>query len=132
MTGGVPCIYDEVGWARDDELFTSLLAGQASVEDPLMLVGSTVGRRKSGPLWTVKTLAEGGDPKVYWHWHGTNQSPRVSADYIARQRRILLPNQFAREHQNLWVDAADSFVSAADIDAATRGTESDDVGMPPA
>lgn len=52
-------IYDECGWAKDDELFSSLLAGQASVEDPLMLVISTVGRRQSGPLWTVKMLAEG-------------------------------------------------------------------------
>jgi phage terminase large subunit-like protein len=52
-------IYDEVGWAKDDELFSSLLAGQASVEDPLCLVISTVGRRQSGPLWTIKMLAEG-------------------------------------------------------------------------
>jgi phage terminase large subunit-like protein len=51
-------IYDEVGWARDDELFASLLAAQASVLDPLMLVVSTVGRRRSGPLWRIKELAE--------------------------------------------------------------------------
>jgi phage terminase large subunit-like protein len=51
-------LYDEVGWVRDDELFSSLLAGQASVSDPLMLVVSTVGRRKTGPLWTIKQLAE--------------------------------------------------------------------------
>ena len=52
-------LYDEVGWARDDELFAALLASQASVVDALMLVVSTVGRRKSGPLWRVKELAEG-------------------------------------------------------------------------
>jgi hypothetical protein len=40
-------------------LFSSLLAGQASVEDPLCLVISTVGRRQSGPLWTIKMLVEG-------------------------------------------------------------------------
>ena len=51
-------LYDEVGWARDDELFASLLASQASVLDPLMLVVSTVGRRQSGPLWMLKQLAE--------------------------------------------------------------------------
>jgi phage terminase large subunit-like protein len=51
-------IYDEVGWARDDELFASLLAAQASCRDPLMLVVSTVGRRKAGPLWRIKDLAE--------------------------------------------------------------------------
>lgn len=51
-------IYDEIGWARDDELFAGLLAAQASVEDPLFLVISTVGLRRSGPLWRVKELAE--------------------------------------------------------------------------
>ena len=50
-------LYDECGWAKDDELFASLLAAQASVKDPLFLVVSTVGRRKSGPLWTIKQLA---------------------------------------------------------------------------
>jgi hypothetical protein len=111
-------LYDEVGWARDDELFASLLSAQASVEDPLMIVISTVGRRKSGPLWTVKALAEGGDPAVYWYWHGENRSPRVTKDFLARQKRILMPAQYAREHQNVWVDGADAFASSEDVDAA--------------
>jgi len=51
-------IYDEVGWARDDELFASLLAAQASCVDPIMLVVSTVGRRRAGPLWRIKELGE--------------------------------------------------------------------------
>lgn len=51
-------LYDEVGWAKDDELFASLLAAQASVPDAFMLVVSTVGRSKSGPLWRIKELAE--------------------------------------------------------------------------
>jgi len=111
-------VYDEVGWARDDELFSSLLAGQASVDDPLCLVISTVGRRQSGPLWTVKTLAEGGDESVLW-WHSSeNLSPKVTRRFLERQRRILLPAQFAREHQNQWVDAADSFTGAAEVDGA--------------
>lgn len=111
-------IYDEVGWAKDDELFSSLLAGQASVTDPLCLVISTVGRRQSGPLWTVKQLAEGGDEGVFW-WHSSeNLSPKVTQKFLDRQRSILLPAQFAREHQNAWVDAADSFTSAAEVDPA--------------
>jgi hypothetical protein len=51
-------LYDEVGWAKDDELFASLLAAQASVKDPLFLVTSTMGRRKSGPLWTLQRMAQ--------------------------------------------------------------------------
>ena len=82
-------LYDEAGWARDDELFASLLSGQASVDDPLMLVTSTVGRRQSGPLWTIKQLSEGGDPRVFWYWCGENLSPKVTADFLERQRRIL-------------------------------------------
>jgi phage terminase large subunit-like protein len=31
-------IYDEASFARGDDLFSSLLAGQASIDDPLMLV----------------------------------------------------------------------------------------------
>jgi len=51
-------LFDEAGWSRDDELFSSLLASQASVLDPLTLAVSTVGRRQSGPLWRIKELAE--------------------------------------------------------------------------
>ena len=111
-------IYDEIGWARDDELFASLLAGQASVEDPLVLVISTVGRRQAGPLWTVKMLAEGGDPSVCWWYATENLSPLVTTDFLERQRRILLPGQFAREHQNTWVDTADTFATVAEVDTA--------------
>jgi hypothetical protein len=111
-------IYDEAGWSRDDELFASLLAGQASAPDPLMLVTSTVGRRQSGPLWRVKALAEAGDASVFWYWTGENGSPKVTRDFLERQARILLPQQFAREHQNQWIESADSFTSAADVDAA--------------
>jgi hypothetical protein len=35
----------------------------------------------------------------------------------------LLPGQYAREHQNAWTDAADSFTTAVLVDAAMRGTE---------
>ena len=123
-------LYDECGWSRDDELFSSLLAGQASVDDPLMLVISTVGRRMAGPLWTVKVLAEGGDPSVFW-WHsGENLSPKVTADFLARQRSILVPAQYAREHGNVWVDAADSFVTAAMVDAAMSGGWLEQQGQP--
>jgi phage terminase large subunit-like protein len=51
-------LFDEVGWLKDDELFASSLASQASVADPLTLLTSTVGRRQAGPLWTIKQLAE--------------------------------------------------------------------------
>src|SRR2546425_2495404 len=125
-------IYDEVGWASDDELFASLLAGQASVDDPLMLVISTVGRRQHGPLWVTKQLADGGDEDVLW-WHSSeNLSPKVTKAFLERQRRILLPAQFAREHQNAWVDAADSFTTAAAVDAAmgTGWTDQLDAGAP--
>jgi phage terminase large subunit-like protein len=50
-------LFDEAGWSRDAELFASLLASQASVLDPLTLVVSTVGRLKTGPLWTIRELA---------------------------------------------------------------------------
>src|SRR5262249_12826573 len=114
-------LYDEVGWARDDELFSSLLASQASVTDPLMLVVSTVGRSKTGPLGRVKELAESGDGHTFWHYRSSNASPLVTAEFLARQKRLLMPQQYSREHENAWVDGADAFVTAADVDAAMSG-----------
>ena len=111
-------LYDEVGWSKDAELWSSLLAAQASCSDPLCLLTSTVGRKQSGPLWDVRMLAEGGDRECLW-WHTSeNPSPLVSRAFLDRQRRILVASQYAREHQNQWVDAADAFVSAEDVDRA--------------
>jgi hypothetical protein len=42
-----------------------------------------------------------------------------------------MPAQFAREHQNLWVDAAHSFTSAAEVDAAmAHGWMPQHIGKP--
>jgi hypothetical protein len=111
-------IMDEADWQGDLELFSSLLAAQASVVDPLSLVTSTVGRRAGGPLSKIRELAERGVPGVYWHWHGENRSPLVTQEFLERQRRVLMPAVFRREHQNQWVDAEDSFATGADVDAA--------------
>lgn len=111
-------VFDELGWSADDELFASLLAGQASVPDPLMLVISTVGKRAAGPLWKVKELAESGDPAVYFYYSTENRSPKVTPEFLERQRRILLPQQYAREHENCWTSGADAFTSVTDVDVA--------------
>jgi hypothetical protein len=37
---------------------------------------------------------------VFW-WHSSeNLSPRVTPEFLERQRRILMSAQYAREHQN--------------------------------
>src|SRR5439155_12747846 len=55
---------------------------------------------------------------VFW-WHSSeNLSPKVTPAFLERQRRILMPAQYAREHQNVWVSAADSFCTADEVDAA--------------
>ena len=111
-------LFDEAGWSKDDELWSSLLAAQAPVEDPLCLVVSTVGRKRSGPLWTIKTLAEKKTPGVFWWWTSENLSPRITKQYLERQRNVLMPMAFAREHENSWVDSADSLTNSDDVDAA--------------
>ncbi len=60
---------------------------------------------------------------VFWYYRTDNPSPRVTEAFLAKQRRLLLPGQYAREHQNTWVEAADSFAAVADVDAAMIGTE---------
>lgn len=111
-------IYDELGWAKDAELFQALLAAQASVPDPFFLMVSTVGLRRSGPLWTIKTLAEAKDPAVFWFWTSENLSPKISQEFLDQRRRVMLPVAFAREHLNQWVDGADGFTSTAVVDQA--------------
>lgn len=111
-------ILDEAGWAQSDDLFTSLLASQASARDPLALVVSTVGRRQSGPLWSVKQAAEAEDGETYWFHRSDNPSPLVTESFLARAKRLLLPSVYSREHCNVWVDAADSYVTAAEVDRA--------------
>jgi hypothetical protein len=83
-------------------------------------------------LWRVKELAEAGDPSVFWWHHSTNRSPLVTPELLARQKRILLPQQYAREYENTWVDSADALTTAADVDwamgqgwAETAGQEAD-------
>ena len=115
-------IYDEVGWARDDDLFASLLAAQASVTDPLMVVISTIGRRRTSPLLTVKKLAEEGDPDVFGYYSQENLSPKITPEFLARQKRILHPVQFALEHENTLMDATDSFISTLEVDDAMDGS----------
>ena len=110
--------YDEVGWARDEELFASLSAAQAPVADPLFLVVSTVGATRSGPLWNLKGQADAGDPAVYYYHTTENPSPLVTEEFLADQRRLMHPIRFAREHLNTWTSGADSFLSYELLEAA--------------
>ena len=48
---------------------------------------------------------------TFWYYRADNPSPRVTPEFLARQRRLLLPAAYAREHQNQWVDQADAFTT---------------------
>lgn len=56
--------------------------------------------------------------KVFWYYRQANQSPLVTPEFLARARAIKLPGQYAQEHENTVMDAADSFASVADVEAA--------------
>jgi hypothetical protein len=56
--------------------------------------------------------------KVYWYYRQRNQSPLVTPAYLARQKRLLLPGQYALEHENMLVDGADAFTTRAAVEAA--------------
>ena len=82
-----------------------------------MLVISTVGRKQSGPLDDQDARGRRGPVRLLalaFRESLAEGHARISGAAAAD----LLPGQFAREHQNQWVDAADSFASAADVDAA--------------
>lgn len=113
-------LFDEAGWSADSDQFEVLLAGQGSEVDPLMLLTSTVGKR-SGPLTTVQQLAEKGTAGIYWSHSSKNESPAVTKRYLARQKKLLPPVVYSREHANTLRDGEDSFATEAEIDAAFAG-----------
>ena len=110
--------YDEIGWSRDDELFSALSAAQAPVQDPLFVLVSTVGASRRGPLWQLKERADAGDPAIYYYWTDQNPSPLVTEEFLERQKRMLHPIRFIREHRNTWSEGADAFLSHALLEEA--------------
>lgn len=113
-------LFDEGGWVADSEQWETLLAGQGSEVDPLMLLTSTVGKR-SGPLVTVQELAEKRTKGIYWSHSSKNESPAVTKAYLARQRKLLPPVVYSREHANTLKDGEDAFATEIELKAAFGG-----------
>lgn len=113
-------LFDEGGWVSDAEQWETLLAGQSSEADPMMLLTSTVGKR-TGPLQTVQKLAEKGTKGIYWSHSTRNESPAVSKAYLARERKLLPPLVYSREHENTLKEGEDAFATEQEIKAAFAG-----------
>jgi hypothetical protein len=88
-----------------------------------MPVTSTVGRRQSGPLWTIKELAESGDPRVFWHWHGQNRSPKVTKAFREGNAEFSCPRSSLANIRTSGVDAGDPFTMFCTT-SANRGSQS--------
>jgi hypothetical protein len=110
--------YDELGWAQDRDLFDTLSAGQAAQDNPLIIVTSTVGPIQAGILWELFELARAGDSTVKLIYHQDNLSPRITDEYLERERALLPPAIYAREHENRWGAGSDAFCTLADWEKA--------------
>jgi len=109
--------FDELGWSKDSgALFEVLSAAQAAQVNPMMLVTSTVSAVQAGPLWSLFEAADrqGADGSIRLLYSQTNQSPLVSAAYLERQRELMPPHVFAREHLNTWSAGSDAFCTDKD------------------
>ena len=114
-------LYDELGWAKNSDLFTALAASQAAQANPLFVVTSTVGPVKGGMLWDLFEAAEREDSSEILLIHYTeNLSPLITEGYLSEQRRRLPAPVFAREHQNLWGEGSDAFATEDDWLKATE------------
>lgn len=113
--------FDELGWAISRDLFDVLSAGQAAQKNPLILVTSTVGPVKAGILWELFEQARAGNKSVYLDYRTENLSPLVTPEYLERERAILPPHVYAREHQNLWGEGSDVFCTEEDWKRALDG-----------
>lgn len=110
--------YDELGWAQDRELFDTLSAGQAAQPNPLIIVTSTVGPVQAGILWELFELARAGDATVKLIYQQDNMSPLITPDFLERERALLPPSVYAREHENRWGAGSDAFCTQADWERA--------------
>lgn len=113
--------YDELGWAQDRELFDTLSAGQAAQDNPLIIVTSTVGPVQAGILWELFELARAGDATVKLIYRQDNPSPLIKPEYLERERALLPPSIYAREHENRWGAGSDAYCTAADWERAIDG-----------
>lgn len=122
--------FDELGWAPSRDLFDALSSAQAAQLNPLLLVTSTVGPVKAGPLWDLFEMHRASDPDVRLIYRTENLSPRISTAFLERERRLKPPGEFAREHQNLWGEGSDVFCTEADWKRAVEDdpTRKDDPG----
>ena len=121
--------FDELGWARDAELFQVLSAGQAAQPNPLIVITSTVGPIKAGILWELFESARAGNQSIHLDYRTENLSPLVTPAYLERERAILPAHVYAREHLNLWGEGSDVYCTDDDwkraIDAGDPRRDSD-------
>ncbi len=124
-------VYDECGHAESMDLLTALLSGQASVPDPLALMVSTVGYKKSGPLWHLKERADAGDPNIYFFHTTENLSPDVKPEYLHKQKSLLSTTDYEREHENTWQDQSSAYAMTDDVDVCMGSSwRTQHMGMP--
>jgi phage terminase large subunit-like protein len=107
-------LYDELGWARDRQLFDVLSAGQAAQTNPQIIVTSTVGPVKDGVLWDLFQLAAEKDPNTLLIYKTENLSPLITKEYLEAELMMLPTHVYAREHQNLWGEGTDALCSETD------------------
>ncbi|NIN66976.1 MAG: hypothetical protein GTO63_20235 [Anaerolineae bacterium] len=111
-------MYDELGHVTSRKQFDVLTGRQAAQVNPLLVVTSTVSGVKSGPLWDLFDLHAEGDKDIYLFYTNENLSPLIKEDYLERQRRVLPPIVYQREHENRWSEGAAALLTQADWEAA--------------
>ena len=112
--------FDELGWAADRGLFDTLQAGMAASSNPLTVITSTVGPARRGILWELFELGEAGDPAIRLIYHTENLSPKISQEFLDRQKTLLPTWIYNREHGNQWSESGESFITEADWKRSTE------------
>lgn len=103
-------IFDEAAWV-DDDLYVAARPMLAVSGGRLLALSTPNGQRG----WFYRASSEGED------WHKTTipatKCPRISAEFLAEERRSMTASQFASEYECEFTDAIDSAFFHADIRA---------------
>jgi len=125
-------LFDEL-WGFKDRKFYDELTVVPTRANPLIVIVTYAGYDRHGLLWDLyqdgmagDTLIEvpdkeiyikrgQSDPGMFMFWSHENMASWVTEDYLAKQRKRLPSNVYARFHENRWAAAEAGFITHADI-----------------
>lgn len=109
-------IFDELWNQTSEDLFSALTLSPTK-QNGMQLIISYAGYDKDSLLYRLYERGKKGDDKkmFFFHTH-KNLASWVDREYLADQKSLLAPFEYARMHECRWTDAKNAFIDSKQID----------------